>query len=51
MKVSCSNGFAPWAAVRWRQRLAPVIFMVIEKNGSQSFLLSLTPLMRPYIVK
>ena len=51
MKVSCSNGFAPWAVVRWRQRSAPVIFLVIGKNGSQAFLLSLTPLMRPYIVK
>jgi hypothetical protein len=51
MKVSCSNGSAPWAVVRWRQRSAPVIFLVIGKNGSQAFLLSLTPLMRPYIVK
>ena len=51
MKVSCSNGFAPWAVVRWRQRSALVIFLVIGKNGSQAFLLSFTPLMRPYIVK
>ncbi len=51
MKVSCSNGFAPWAVVRWRQQSAPVIFLVIGKNGSQVILLSLTPLMRPYIVK
>jgi hypothetical protein len=30
---------------------AVVVFLVIEKNGSQVFLRSLTPLMRPYIVK
>jgi hypothetical protein len=34
-----------------KQRLAPVIFLVIEKTGSQVFLLSSAPLMRPYIVK
>jgi hypothetical protein len=51
MNVSCSNGFAPWGIVR-RQRLsAAVVFWVIEKNGSQVFLRSLTPLMFPYIVK
>jgi hypothetical protein len=30
---------------------AAVVFLGIEKTGSQVFFLSLTPLMRPYIVK
>ncbi len=51
MNVSCSNGFAPWGIVRQQRWSAAVVFLVIEKNGSQMFLLSLTPLMRPYIVK
>jgi hypothetical protein len=50
MNVSCSNGFTPWDVVR-QQRLAAVVFLVIEKTGSQGFLLTSTPLMRPYIVK
>jgi hypothetical protein len=51
VNVSFSNGFAPWRVV-WRQlRSAAVVFLVIEKNGSQVFLLSSTPLMHPYIVK
>jgi hypothetical protein len=41
----------PWGVV-WRQRqLEAVILLVIEKTGSQVFLLSSTPLMPPYIVK
>jgi hypothetical protein len=51
MNVSCSKGFAPWGVVRRQQWLAAVVFLVIEKNDSQVFLLSLPPLMRPYIVK
>jgi hypothetical protein len=51
MNVSCSNGFAPWDVVRRQRGSAEVVFFVIEKTGSQGFLLSLTPLMRPYIVK
>jgi hypothetical protein len=36
----------------WRQRQsAAVILLVIEKTGSQEFLLSSTPLMPPYIEK
>jgi hypothetical protein len=30
---------------------AAVVFLWIEKTGSDVFFLSLTPLMRPYIVK
>ncbi len=41
MNVSCSNGFAPWGVVRWQQWSAAVVFLVIEKNGSQVFLRSL----------
>jgi hypothetical protein len=49
MNVSRSNGFAPWGVV-WRQRQsATVILLVIEKTGSQEFLLSSTPLIPPYI--
>ena len=51
MNVSCSNGFAPWGVVRWQRWSAAVVFLVIEKNGSQVFVRSLTSLMRPYIVK
>jgi hypothetical protein len=51
MNVSCSNGFAPCGVVLKQRRSAAVVFLVIEKTGSQVFLLSLTPLMRPYIVK
>ena len=51
MNASCSNGFAPWDVVRWQRRSAAVVFLVIEKTGSQGFLLTSTPLMRPYIVK
>jgi hypothetical protein len=51
VNVSCSNGFAHWGIVWWQRRSAVVIFLVIEKNVSQVFLLSSTPLMRPYIVK
>jgi hypothetical protein len=51
MNVSCSNGFAPWGVVRQQRWSAAIVFLVIEKNGSQVFLLSFTPLMRPYIVK
>jgi hypothetical protein len=51
MNVSCSNGFAPWGVVRRQRWSAAVVFLVIEKNGSQVFLRSLTPLMHPYIVK
>ncbi len=49
--VGCSNGFAPWGVVRRQRWSAAVVFLVIEKNGSQVFLLSLTKLMWPYIVK
>ena len=45
MKVSCSNGFAPGDVVRRR------VLLEIEKSSSQVFFLSLTPLMRPWIVK
>ena len=51
MNVKCSNGFAPWGVVRRQRWSAAVVFLAIEKNGSQVFLRSLTPLMRPYIVK
>jgi hypothetical protein len=51
MNVSCSNGFAPWGVVQRQRWLAAVVFLVIEKNGSQVYLLSFTSLMRPYIVK
>jgi hypothetical protein len=51
MNVNCSNGFAPWGVVRRQQRFAAVVLLAIEKTGSQVFLLSSTPLMRPYIVK
>jgi hypothetical protein len=51
MNVRCSNGFAPWGVVQLQLWSAAVVFLVIEKNGSQVFLLSLTPLMHPYIVK
>jgi hypothetical protein len=51
MNVSCSTGFAPWGVVLRQRWSSAVVFLVIEKNGSQVFLLSLTPLMRPYIVK
>jgi hypothetical protein len=51
MNVSCNNGFAPWGLVQRQRWSAAVVFLVIEKNGSQVFLLSLTPLMRLYIVK
>jgi hypothetical protein len=51
MNVSCSNGLAPWGVVRRQRWSVAVVFLVIEKNGSQVFLLSLTPLMWPYIVK
>jgi hypothetical protein len=47
MNVSCSNGFAPWGVVRRWRRLALVVFLVIEKTGSQVYLLSLTKLMHP----
>jgi hypothetical protein len=51
MNVSGSNGFDPWGVV-WRQRQsAVVVLLVIEKTGSQEFLLSSTPLMPPYIPK
>ncbi len=51
MNVSWSNGFAPLGLV-WRQRQSAVVVMlVVEKTGSQEFLLSSTPLMPPYIVK
>jgi hypothetical protein len=40
MNVSCSNGFAPWGVVPQQQWSAAVVFLVIEKNGSQVFLLS-----------
>jgi hypothetical protein len=50
MNVS-NNCFAPWGVVRRQQWSAVVVFLVIEKNGSQVFLLSFTPLMHPYIVK
>ncbi len=51
MNVSCGNGFAPWGVVRRQQWSAAGVFLVIEKNGSQVFLRSSSPLMRPYIVK
>jgi hypothetical protein len=37
MNVSCSNGFAQWGMIRRQRRLAAVIFLVIEKTGSQVF--------------
>jgi hypothetical protein len=37
--------------VRRQQQSAAVILLVIEKTGSQVFLLSSTPLMPPFIVK
>jgi hypothetical protein len=51
VNVSWSNGFAPWGVVRWQRKSAAVVLLVIEKIGSQVFLLSSTPLMPPYIVK
>jgi hypothetical protein len=51
MNVSLSNGFAPWGAVRRQRQSAAIVLLVIEKTGSQMFLLSSTPLMPPYIVK
>jgi hypothetical protein len=51
MNVSQSNGFDPLGVV-WRQRQsAAVVSLVIEKTGSQEFLLSSTPLIPPYIPK
>jgi hypothetical protein len=49
MNVRCSKDFAVWFG-RQRQSAA-VVFLVTEKTGSQVFMLSSTPLMRPYIVK
>jgi hypothetical protein len=40
MNVSCSNGFAPWGIVQRQRWSGAVVFLVIEKNGSQVFLLS-----------
>jgi hypothetical protein len=51
MNVSWSNGFSPWGVVQRRRQSAAVVLLVIEKTGSQVFLLSSTPLMPPYIVK
>jgi hypothetical protein len=40
-----------WGIVLRQWWSVAVVFLVIEKYCSQVFLLSLTPLMRPYIVK
>jgi hypothetical protein len=42
MNVSCNNGFAPWGVVGRQRWSAAVVFLVIEKNGSQVYIVKMT---------